>query len=75
MLEVGGQYQKTSMQTLKKVKWSKLAGLCNDIVQVPKNPDGSLIIDRDPAIFKHVLTYLQNDQKFLPEDISTDTKR
>ena len=61
VLEVGGKIIKTTSDTLKKIGKSKLAGLCNDVVEVPRNPDGSLVIDRDPKIFKHVLTYLNSD--------------
>ena len=59
------------MQTLKRVSDSKLANLCYN---PPLNQEGAFVIDRDPAIFKHVLKYLQSGRKYLPPQIAPNEK-
>ena len=61
-----GTVVKSSAETLKKIAVSKLAVLCT---QAELNPDKRIIIDRDVEPFKHMLEYLQSDQKLLPDNL------
>ena len=71
-LDVSGTIFNTTMETLSKISGSKLSELCQ------KNSNGtdsafslstsgiSHMIERDPRIFKHVLTYLRSNRTYLP---------
>ena len=57
-LDVSGTILDTTMETLKTVSNSKLA---KHYDTAPRNKDGTLFIEGDPDIFKHVLKYCVYD--------------
>ena len=66
-ISMNGTVVKSSAQTLKKIVGSKLAALCS---RAELNPHKIMTVDRDAEPFKHVLQYLESDQKLLPNNLS-----
>ena len=42
--------------------------------ELEKNMNGTISLDEDPIVFKHVLTYLESDRTILPTAENTDEK-
>lgn len=62
---------KASIDVISTVPGSKLAGLTQKQLV---NQDGSIHIERDPAVFEHVLNYLNSGRKFLPNHVTNQQK-
>ena len=67
-LNVGGHVYTTTLYTITQFSDSKLAGFFSGESQVPRDPKGNYFIDRDGALFKHVLNFLRTRKLILPED-------
>lgn len=67
-LNVGGHVYTTTLYTITQYPDSKLAGFFNGESQVPRDPKGNYFIDRDGALFKHVLNFLRTRKLILPDD-------
>lgn len=64
------------MSVLCKIKDSKLAFMFSGKFNLEKNMDGSINIDEDPQVFKHVIGYLESDRTVLPPvEIAPDSKK
>ena len=62
-VEVSGTIFNTTVETLKKVRDSKLADYYRT---AEKDEYGGITLEGNPNIFKHVLTYLESDRTVLP---------
>lgn len=67
-LNVGGHIYTTTLYTITQFSGSKLAGFFSGDIQMPRDPKGNYFIDRDGALFKHVLNFLRTIKLTLPED-------
>lgn len=67
-LNVGGHVYTTTLYTVTQYSDSKLAKLFSGEKQVPRDPKGNYFIDRDGALFKHVLNFLRTRKLTVPED-------
>lgn len=68
-LNVGGHVYTTTLYTVTQYSDSNLARLFSGgITQVPRDPKGNYFIDRDGALFKHVLNFLRTRKLTIPED-------
>ena len=67
-LNVGGHVYTTTLYTVTQYSDSKLARLFSAESQVPRDPKGNYFIDRDGALFKHVLNFLRTRKLTVPED-------
>lgn len=67
-LNVGGHVYTTTLYTITQYSDSKLAKLFSGESQVPRDPKGNYFIDRDGALFKHVLNFLRTRKLTLPDD-------
>ena len=67
-LNVGGHIYTTTLYTVTQYSDSKLAKLFSAESQVPRDPKGNYFIDRDGALFKHVLNFLRTRKFNVPED-------
>lgn len=74
-LDIGGTKLIVGRSTLAKVPDSSLAALFSGQAPVTKTGEGCVFLDRNPQIFKYVIDYLQSDLKYLPQDVSDDTKK
>lgn len=66
-LNVGGHVYTTTVFTITQDSDSKLAELFNGQSQVPRDAKGNYFIDRDGALFKHVLNFLRTRKLVLPD--------
>lgn len=64
----------SSLQTLTKFKNSKLSHFFEEKGDLLFNDDNRVVLSRDPVIFKHLLDYLNSEQKFVPSEINSDIK-
>jgi len=60
-INVGGQRFTTSVNTLQG------ASFFQNLDHLPRDGDGNIFVDRDPDLFRHVLTYLRTGRVFLQE--------
>eukprot|EP01116_Phalansterium_solitarium_P003865 TRINITY_DN14696_c0_g1_i1.p1 TRINITY_DN14696_c0_g1~~TRINITY_DN14696_c0_g1_i1.p1 ORF type:complete len:479 (-),score=95.49 TRINITY_DN14696_c0_g1_i1:190-1602(-) len=67
LLDVGGQPYSTTLSTLTKHD-SMLSNLFSGKFAVHEDESGRVFIDRDGALFAHVLTFLRTDRWELPAD-------
>jgi len=73
-LNVGGKVFTTTVVTLRKEKDSMLAAMFSGRYKISTDKTGAYFIDRDGALFHHILTYLRTGT--LPIDLSTvETRR
>ena len=72
VLNVGGERFETSQATLSKVPRSLLARLLSGSVQVSRDSDGAYFIDRDGALFRHILSWLRAFDPSSPLQRSTN---
>jgi len=63
-LNVGGQIFVTTYSTLTRTK-SMLARMFSGLFPLEKESDGTYFIDRDPAVFSHILNYLRDGSIFV----------
>ena len=56
----------TELETLKKIRGSKLEWMFSGKFVLEKDLDGAIKLDFDPDIFKHVINYLESDRTKLP---------
>ena len=70
-VDVSGTIFNTTVETLKKVRDSKLADYYRT---AEKDDKGGIGISGNPAIFKYVLDYLESDRTVLPSNISSNQK-
>ena len=68
MLNVGGQYFTTTLQTLTKDKGSMLHAMFSGRFYSKPAEDGSYFIDRDGTHFRYILNYLRTGRLLLPKD-------
>lgn len=59
-LNVGGQRFSTSRQTLTQVQDTFFTGLLSGRIQTTRDEQGAIFIDRDPDLFRLILSYLRN---------------
>lgn len=59
-LNVGGQRFSTSRQTLTQVQDTFFTGLLSGRIQTSRDEQGAIFIDRDPDLFRLILSYLRN---------------
>jgi len=59
-LNVGGKKFSTSRQTLTQVQDTFFTGLLSGRIQTSRDEQGAIFIDRDPDLFRHILSYLRN---------------
>jgi len=64
LLNVGGKYYSTTVQTMTSVPDSLLAKIIRGEVPAERNKDGRIFIDRDGNNFKYILNFLRNPQNF-----------
>lgn len=67
-LNVGGHVYTTTLYTITQYSDSKLARLFSGESQVPRDHKGNYFIDRDGALFKHVLNFLRTRKLTVSED-------
>ena len=73
-LQMGGQVIETKKSILRKITGSQLAFMFSGKFELEKNMNGTISLDEDPAVFKHVLAYLESDRTVLPMAENTDEK-
>ncbi|PFX29391.1 BTB/POZ domain-containing protein KCTD21 [Stylophora pistillata] len=66
-LNVGGDYFRSSLQTLTKDPNSKLAAMFKAKFEMKPAEDGSFFIDRDGTHFRYILSYLRTGKLTVPE--------
>jgi len=67
MLDIGGVYHSTTLNTLIKYKESKLAKLFSGDYELEFDSEGRFFIDRNGEYFKYILDSLRNDEVLLPQ--------
>lgn len=73
-LQMGGQVIETKKSILRKITGSQLAFMFSGKFELEKNMNGTISLDEDPEVFKHVLTYLESDRTVLPTADNTEEK-
>ena len=66
-LNVGGHGIETTLETLTKIKGSKLERLFSNELNLKKDYEGKVMIDADPFNFRGMLTYLRSGRYELPD--------
>ena len=66
-LNVGGQGIETTLETLTKIKGSKLERLFSNELDLKKDFEGRVMIDADPSDFRGMLNYLRSGRSHLPD--------
>ena len=61
-LNVGGTFLTTRLSTLRKDPDWMLASMFSGRYRLDKDSQGCFFIDRDPALFRHVLNFLRHDK-------------
>jgi len=69
-LNVGGTVFTTYLQTLTKIPESMLAAMFSGRFPLNKDSTGRIFIDRDPRIFRYILTYLRSGELIYPANVS-----
>lgn len=59
MLNVGGMTHSTSIETINNHVGSLLFHILHGSVQISVDPKGAIFIDRDGAMFRHVLNFMR----------------
>ncbi|XP_078681685.1 uncharacterized protein LOC144916433, partial [Branchiostoma floridae x Branchiostoma belcheri] len=67
-LDVGGHVYRTAMTTLTRYPDSMLGAMFGGDLGALRDDQGRYFIDRDGALFRHVLNFLRTGQMVLPED-------
>lgn len=67
-LNVGGVFYTTSKSTMARFENSMLYTIVNSEIPTLKDGQGRIFIDRDGAIFRHVLNFVRCGVLFLPDD-------
>lgn len=73
-LDVGGFKMSAGRNTLTSVPGSMLAEMFQNDSNIRFNGDGNIFIDRDATVFGHIINYLRNGRKILPQELSDDMK-
>jgi len=74
-LDVGGTVFSTSLGALTSQKGSYFDSMFSGRWKVKREEDGSIFIDRDPFVFRHILNFLRGEQVPLKELTSSEIQR
>ena len=67
-LNVGGITHTTSLTTLTRYPDSMLGRMFGGELPIKTLDDGSVFIDRDGTLFRHILNFLRSDQLEIPKE-------
>ena len=65
---IGGHAYITTLETINKYPESLLFCMLEGLVDAVLDDKGAFFIDRDGAVFRHVLNFMRNDRLILPDD-------
>lgn len=74
-LNVGGVRYETTVGTLRNQPDSMLSAMFSGQFGLQQDPDGSIFIDRDGEVFKHILAYLRDGVLDVNQDMVSRVKR
>jgi len=69
-LNIGGHLYSTTSETINKFPGSLLFCMLEGSVPISLDANGAFFVDRDGAVFRHVLNFMRNDRLILPDDFS-----
>jgi len=67
-LNVGGFSYTTTIETIKRYPDSLLCCMLEGSVDVVFDENGAFVIDRDGAVFRHIINFMRNEKLILPEN-------